>query len=264
LTWRGIYPAAARHVGDFRPSIGYYVSLMTPLLMAVLLGLRHATDPDHLTAVSTLLLSQKEGGARRAAVLGLAWGLGHATTLTAFGLPVILFSRLLTEPVQRAAEALVGALIILLAVRLLWRWKQGYFHVHPHRHGSVYHVHPHVHTRSNDEGDHPLQHAHSHPDALGRSPAESFGIGLLHGVGGSAGAGVLLVGMTGGKIEGVVALLVFAGATAVSMSLLSIVVAHALARGAVRRRLHELVPILGTAGVLFGAWYSLAALRVWP
>jgi hypothetical protein len=70
--------------------------------------------------------------------------------------------------------------------------------------------------------------------------------------------------MTGGKIEGVVALLVFAGATAVSMSLLSIAVAQALARGAVRRRLHELVPILGTAGVLFGAWYSLGALRLWP
>ncbi len=259
----GIYPAAARHVGDFRPSIGYYVSLMTPLLMAVLLGLRHATDPDHLTAVSTLLLSEKEGGSRRAAVLGLAWGLGHATTLTAFGLPVILFSGLLTEPVQQAAEALVGVLIILLAARLLWRWRQGYFHVHPHRHGSVYHVHPHVHPW-NDEGDHPVQHSHSHPDALGRSPAESFGIGLLHGVGGSAGAGVLLVGMTGGKIEGVVALLGFAGATAVSMSLLSIAVAQALARGAVRRRLHEVVPILGTAGVLFGAWYSLGALRLWP
>ncbi len=232
--------------------------------MAVLLGLRHATDPDHLTAVSTLVLGEREGGFRRAAVLGLAWGLGHATTLTAFGLPVILFSQFLTEPVQRTAEALVGILIILLAARLLWRWRRGYFHVHPHRHGSLYHVHPHVHTRDDHESGHPLQHTHSHPDALGRSPAESFGIGLLHGVGGSAGAGVLLVGMSGGKIEGAVALLLFAVAAAASMSLLSIAVAHALARGAVRRRLHELVPILGTAGVLFGAWYSLDAFRVWP
>ncbi|HEX2251523.1 MAG TPA: hypothetical protein VHH32_14340 [Gemmatimonadales bacterium] len=237
---------------------------MTPLLMAVLLGLRHATDPDHLTAVSTLLLNDRGSGSRRAAVLGLAWGLGHGTTLIALGLPVILFSRFLTEPVQRAAEVIIGILLVLLATRLLWRWRQGYFHVHPHRHGSVYHAHPHVHTRSEGERDHPLQHAHSHPDALGRSPAESFGMGLLHGVGGSAGAGVLLVGMAGGKAEGLIALLVFAGATAASMSLLSIAFAHALAQGAVRRRLHELVPILATGGVLFGAWYSLAALRVWP
>jgi cytochrome c biogenesis protein CcdA len=235
---------------------------MTPLIMALLLGLRHATDPDHLTAVSTLLLNERHGGTRRAAVLGLAWGLGHATTLTGFGLPVILFSRFLTEPVQRAAEAVIGVLIILLAARLLWRWRQGYFHLHAHRHGSVYHAHPHVHTGHGAEREHPLEHTHSHPDSLGRSPAGSFGIGLLHGVGGSAGAGMLLVGMSGGKAEGVVALLVFAAATAVSMSLLSIALAHALAHGAVRRRLHELVPILGAAGVLFGAWYSLDALQI--
>lgn len=237
---------------------------MTPLLMALLLGLRHATDPDHLTAVSTLLLNDREGGSRRAAVLGLAWGLGHATTLTAFGLPVILYSRFLTQPLQRAAEGLVGVLIILLAARLLCRWRRGYFHAHLHRHGSVYHVHPHGHTRSKAARDHPVQHTHSHSDALGRSPVESFSVGLLHGVGGSAAAGVLLVGMSGGKLEGVVALLVFAGATAASMALLSIVFAHTLARGAIRRRIDELVPLLGTAGVLFGAWYSLDALQVWP
>jgi cytochrome c biogenesis protein CcdA len=237
---------------------------MTPLLMALLLGLRHATDPDHLTAVSTLLLDDRDGGSRRAAVLGLAWGVGHATTLTAFGLPVILFSRLLIEPVQRSAEALIGVLIVLLAARLLWRWRQGHFHAHLHRHGPVYHVHPHLHTGPDNAGEHPLQHTHAHADTLGRSPAESFGIGLLHGIGGSAGAGVLLVGMTGGKLEGVVALVVFAAATAASMSLLSVAFAQALARGAIRRRLHEVVPILGSAGVVFGAWYSLGALRGWP
>jgi ABC-type nickel/cobalt efflux system permease component RcnA len=234
---------------------------MTPLLLALLLGLRHATDPDHLTAVSTLLLSERENGSRRAAVLGLAWGLGHATTLAAFGLPVILFSSFLSESIQRGAEALVGLLIVLLAGRLLWRWHHGYFHMHPHQHGSVCHVHPHLHSHTDGAGDHPVQHSHSHADALGRSPAESCGIGLLHGVGGSAGAGVLLVGMTGGKTEGVAALLAFAAATAGSMSLLSIALAQALARRVIRRRLHELVPLLATAGVIFGAWYSLGAVR---
>ena len=54
------------------------------LAVALLMGLRHATDPDHLTAVSTLILSDQRDGARRAGALGLAWGLGHATTLLAF------------------------------------------------------------------------------------------------------------------------------------------------------------------------------------
>ena len=62
-------------------------------VVAILLGLRHATDPDHLTAVSTLFLGESPNGPRRATTLGLAWGLGHAATLFAFGLPVVLFRR---------------------------------------------------------------------------------------------------------------------------------------------------------------------------
>ena len=59
--------------------------------VAVLLGIRHATDPDHLTAVSTVVLSRGNEGARRAGMLGVAWGVGHATTLLAVGIPLLLF-----------------------------------------------------------------------------------------------------------------------------------------------------------------------------
>jgi cytochrome c biogenesis protein CcdA len=234
---------------------------MMPILMAVLLGLRHATDPDHLAAISTLLLNEERGGQRRAAQLGLAWGLGHATTLSAFGLPVILFSRFLTDPIQRAAEVLIGIVILTLAVRLLIRWRRGYFHIHPHRHGSLQHVHFHGHEHPGRPENHPAHHTHPHAESLGRSPVASFGIGLVHGTGGSAGASVLLMGTAGGKTEGALALLVFAAATAISMSVLSVALAHALDRTAVRRRLAELIPILGTAGVIFGAWYSLGAIQ---
>jgi cytochrome c biogenesis protein CcdA len=58
-----------------------------------------------------------------------------------------------------------------------------------------------------------------------------------------------------------VALVVFAAATAISMALVSTAFGHALARGAVKRRLEELVPVLGAASLLFGVWYSLGALR---
>lgn len=230
--------------------------------MAILLGLRHATDPDHLTAVSTLLLNENQGGHRRAALLGLSWGLGHGTTLVVFGLPVVLFSSFLTDPVQRSAEVLIGVVIVVLAARLLVRWKRGYFHAHPHSHGSILHVHPHIHEHASRE-EHPIHHSHSHAEGLGGSPVQSFGIGLLHGIGGSAGAAVLLMGAVGGRAEGVLALLVFAAATAGSMAVLSMGLAYMLARQGIRHRLSELVPVIGTAGVIFGVWYSLGALQGW-
>jgi cytochrome c biogenesis protein CcdA len=234
---------------------------MMALVVAILLGLRHATDPDHLTAVSTLFLADQRHGARRAALLGLTWGLGHATTLFAFGLPVVLFSRYLPEPVQRAAEAAIGLVIAALAVRLLARWRQGYFHVHAHSHAGVLHAHPHAHEHPGGRERHPAQHAHPHADELGRSPVTAFGIGMLHGVGGSAGVGILLVGGVTGRVSGVLTLLVFAAATAMSMALVSTAFGYALARGAVRRRLADLVPVLGAASLIFGVWYSLGALQ---
>ncbi|HKG17758.1 MAG TPA: hypothetical protein VKA96_08730, partial [Solirubrobacteraceae bacterium] len=62
-------------------TLGAGHGLLVVVAVAILLGLRHATDPDHLTAVSTLIASDHERGSRRAGRLGLSWGLGHATTL---------------------------------------------------------------------------------------------------------------------------------------------------------------------------------------
>jgi high-affinity nickel permease len=66
-------------------------SILIVLLVAVLLGLRHATDPDHIAAVTTLMASGREHARRRAAALGAWWGLGHAVTLVLFGVPILLF-----------------------------------------------------------------------------------------------------------------------------------------------------------------------------
>jgi hypothetical protein len=91
-----------------------------PLAIAVsaLLGLRHATDPDHLVAVSTLVATEPERPTRRAGLLGLSWGLGHATTLTALGLPIVLFAVSLPGSVERAAEFIIGLVIAGLGLRL--------------------------------------------------------------------------------------------------------------------------------------------------
>lgn len=231
------------------------------LLAALLLGLRHATDPDHVTAVSTLVFGDRTDAPRRAARLGLAWGLGHATTLLLIGVPVVFAGSWLPDLVARIAEFAVGLLIVALAVRLLIRWRRGYLHLHVHEHDGVRHVHPHMHEHPVD-GSHPApaRHAHRHPAALGRSPREAYGIGLVHGIGGSAGAGVLLVASAPTATWRVASLVMFALGTALSMAATSALVGHGLAAGLLGRRLDRLVPAIGVASGLFGLWYAAGAL----
>ena len=231
--------------------------VLVALAVALLLGLRHATDPDHLTAVSTLVMSEDERGPRRAATLGLAWGLGHATTLFVVGLPVVVLGRQLPDAVQRVLEFAIGVVIVALAVRLLVRWRRGYLHVHVHSHDGASHAHPHVH-----EGAHTAQHRHAHD--LGRTPLASFGIGLVHGAGGSAGVGVLLIAAMPGTALRVAALGILALGTAASMAAVSAGFGYALARGPLLRRFERLAPVFGSFGLAFGLWYALAALQAVP
>jgi ABC-type nickel/cobalt efflux system permease component RcnA len=230
------------------------------LAVALGLGLRHASDPDHLAAVSTLIASEPEDGTRRAGRLGLAWGLGHATTLALFGLPIVLFNAYLPGAAEQGAEALVGVVIMFLAVRLLMRWRRGHFHAHSHRHGETEHRHLHPH------GQHRARHDHAHePEArLGRSPRQAFGIGLVHGMGGSAGVGVLLLATIPDQAEAVGALMVFALGTAVSMAALSSAFGYAITRGPVLRRTLAFAPVMGVVTLAFGGWYTLGAVGAVP
>lgn len=228
------------------------------LLVALLLGLRHASDPDHLAAVSTLIASDPENGTRRAGRLGLAWGAGHALTLAAFGLPIVLLQAYLPDTAQRAAEALVGLMIMFLAVRLLLRWRSGHFHTHTHTHGDLEHRHLHPHRARGHE------HAHEPEARLGRSPWQAFAIGLVHGTGGSAGVGVLLIATIPNQGEAVAALVVLAAGTALSMASLSSGFGFVITRGPVLRRMLAFAPAMGLLTLAFGGWYTLGALGAVP
>jgi hypothetical protein len=203
-------------------------------LVAVVLGLRHATDPDHLAAVSTLVAGTRERATAAAARLGLCWGLGHATSLFAFGLPIVLFQSYLPAPAQEAAETAVGLVIVALAASLLLRWHRGAFHTH------------------------------HHPPRRARSPLQAYGIGLVHGIGGSAGVGVLLLASIKNRELAVAALGLFALCTALSMATLSTGLGFTLGRGRVSRVFPALAPVLGLVSLSFGVWYALGALQVAP
>jgi hypothetical protein len=218
---------------DQLASLGDGAAFAIVAAVAILLGLRHATDPDHITAV-TALVAGGARDARGAGRLGLAWGLGHATTLFAFGVPIVLFRAYLPDGLQIAAEAAVGVVIVVLALRLLVRWRRG----------ALY-------------GD------HAHP-VRARTRVQAYGIGLVHGAGGSAGVGVLLLAAIPGHVEALVALALFALFTAVSMAAASTTFGFVLTREAVAARWLALAPALGVVSLAFGVWYALGAVEAVP
>jgi high-affinity nickel permease len=221
------------------------------LVLAFALGLRHASDPDHLVAVSTLVADTRERAGRLAARLGAAWGLGHATTLLAFGIPVLLFRSFLPHVVEQAAEAAIGAIIIVLAVRLLVRWRRGAYHIHAHVHSGRAHLHAHSHARET---------GHQHGHAV-RTPRQAFAIGLVHGTAGSAGVAVLLIAAIPSTTLACAALVVLVVGCTVSMTLLSAGFGHVMGLTDSRRHLARAVPALGSVALAFGAWYLVAALQ---
>ncbi|MBA4116456.1 MAG: sulfite exporter TauE/SafE family protein [Rubrobacter sp.] len=224
------------------------------LLISLFLGLRHASDPDHLAAVTTLIASEEERKqARKAGLLGLFWGLGHGTTLVILGLPLVLFNRFLPERVGQIAEVAIGIVIVLLAVRLLLRWRRGFYHIHAHNNnGEPDHRHVHSHKESD---------SHKH-DISKRTPLSAYGIGLVHGIGGSGGLTLLLLSTISNQTEAAVALLIFAAGTAVSMALLSTVFGLIIAGGPIARNFERIAPVLGVLSMAFGIWYALGALEI--
>ena len=209
-------------------------TMVIVVLVAVVLGLRHASDPDHLAAVTTLIASGKDRATWAAAKLGFAWGLGHATSLFVFGLPVVLYSAYLPEPIQSAAETTVGFVIVGLALLLLVRWRRGVY-----RNAS---------------------HAHRRP----RGGRQAYAIGVVHGMGGTAGVGLLLLATIKSHVLGVVALALFAFFTAVSMAVLSTGWGAALGSRPLRRSFDRVAPVLGVVSLAFGVWYALGAQGVVP
>jgi ABC-type nickel/cobalt efflux system permease component RcnA len=218
--------------------------LVVALGIAFVLGLRHASDPDHLVAVTSLVAAEG-GDVRAAARLGAWWGIGHAATLLAIGLPLIGLKSRLPAWLERGAEAGIGLVILLLAARLLVKWTRGDYAAGAHDHHDEHHHH-----LRQGEGA-----AHRHRSL--RTPRQALAIGALHGLAGTGAVVLLLVAALPDRLEAAAALAVFAPMTVVSMTACTSVFAWVLTRPLVEplyRRL--LIPALGAFGVVFGIWYA--------
>jgi len=167
------------------------IQSVTPALVLTLglaIGLQHAFEPDHIAAVTTQVIRQKNNSqslkelikksALKSSIIGAIWGAGHTTTLVLVGLLVYLFSVNIPDVFFISSEFIVGVMLIFLAITTFSNkklFKIKHRHPHAHKDGTI-HTHPH---------DHSGDHKHGH---------KSYLIGCIHGL---AGSGVLLVVIAG-------------------------------------------------------------------
>lgn len=194
------------------------IQSLTPALVLTLglvIGLKHAFEPDHIAAVSTQISIQKNNsqslkqrimeGAFKSSLIGAIWGAGHTTTLVLIGLLVYVLSINIPEVFFSGSEFLVGIMLIFLAFTTLSNKKLFKIkHMHPHTHeGSIIHTHPHEHDGA---------HKHTH---------KSYLIGCIHGLAGS-GALVVVTAAALNSIQEVLSfILIFGFGSVIGMVLVS-------------------------------------------
>src|SRR5271168_3827548 len=132
------------------------IGLLSIIALGFFLGMRHATDPDHVIAVSTIV--SRHRSVKQAALIGALWGVGHTLTILLVGSGIVLFGWVIPARIGLSMEFSVGLMLILLGVLNLTgilQWITNTFspgaaisgatHSHPHSHGDYIHTHPHQH-----------------------------------------------------------------------------------------------------------------------
>ena len=237
-------------------------SLVSILLLGFFLGMRHATDPDHVIAVTTIVARQRRVGA--AVLIGVLWGIGHTLTMVAVGGAIIVFGVVIPPRLGLTMELSVALMLILLGllnVAGIMRWITAIatpVHVHPHRHGDYAHSHAH--------GQTPAAHGHAEDDTpIARLDRRLGGLGLyqmlrplvvgvVHGLAGSAAVALLVLATIPDPWWGIAYLVVFGAGTIAGMMLITAATAlpftYTVSRFAAVNR--HLVLASGVASIGFG------------
>jgi high-affinity nickel-transport protein len=239
------------------------------LVLGFFLGMRHATDPDHVIAVTTIVSRQRS--VKHAALIGILWGMGHTLTILLVGSAIILFSLVIPARIGLAMEMSVGLMLILLGVFNLtgiMRWITETFtpslqvvhaHSHPHVHGDYIHSHPHGHD--------PEDHGHAE-DATPLSWMDRvfgklglyqllrpFIVGIVHGLAGSAAVALLVLTTIRDPLWAIAYLLVFGVGTIAGMVLITAAIAVPFTYS--RTRFTRVNRVLGLASGLISLGFGL-------
>src|SRR2546429_3318112 len=175
-------------------------TLIGLLGLGLILGLRHALDPDHIAAVSTIVSESRS--VRRSSLIGAFWGLGHTMSLLCAGVVVIALKVQISDRVALWMEFAVALMLIFLGLKATLRSLRGWkLHRHRHRHDGSTHSHLHLHR----EGD---EQAHRHRHLI-RSGARPFLVGMVHGMAGSAALTLLVLATIPSAVAGLIYVAVF-------------------------------------------------------
>ena len=191
--------------------------------------------------------------------LGAWWGLGHASALLALGIPLIAFKAELPGWLESGAEKAIGAVILLLAARVIVKWARGDYRAEAHAHDPRHSREPgREHGRGHSRRRHLRRGAgSSHGHVKVRSRGQAMAIGLLHGLAGTGAVVVLLIAALPTKLEAGLALAVFAPMSVASMAACTAAFAWVLTRPVIEPVYRGvLIPGFGFFGVMFGLWYA--------
>ncbi len=233
------------------------------LALGFALGLKHATEADHLVAVTTIVSEQRS--LWRSSLVGALWGVGHTAALALAGLVIILLQVAISPRTGAMLEIIVAAMIVLLGLRVLYVVFKDHrrIHAHTHAHDGRAHLHLHFH----DENDaHAPATAHAH-DAAGHKFLRGWRpvlVGMVHGMAGAAALPLLVLSelMGGGsRALGLAYLVVFGIGSIAGMLLMSAVISLPFIFSAARfdRLLPAVRFVVGLASIAFGFYYAWEA-----
>lgn len=244
------------------------------LALGFVLGMRHATDPDHVIAVSTIV--SRERSVLRAGFVGILWGCGHTLTILIVGAAIILYGLAIPTRVGLMMEFSVGLMLILLGVLNLTGvlgWISDKFspahpalegeHAHVHGHEGKLHFHWHSHKRQGEQ-----HHAEAlQAPACARTTLQRLGlfhtlrpllVGIVHGLAGSAAVALLVLSTIRQPRWAALYLLVFGIGTVAGMMLITAALALPFSFAGTRfsRLNHGLVTASGLISLAFGLFVA--------
>lgn len=242
--------------------------VISAALLGFVLGLQHATDPDHLVAVATIVTRERRFA--DGALIGTLWGLGHTLTLAAAGGAIIALGLTPGPVVGTGLELLVAAMLIVLGV---WRLRdaahglEGVPAAHliaDHDHGRVEAVHSHPHAHGSGAHRHP----HVHPSRRllaawrdGRLPLRALIVGAVHGMAGSAAVSLLVLATLRSAAGAALYLAVFGLGTIVGMTALTAAMAYPVSLALRVQRVRRVLAVgAGIGSIGFGIAYAIHVL----
>jgi ABC-type nickel/cobalt efflux system permease component RcnA len=218
------------------------ISILSIVAVGFFLGMRHATDPDHVIAVTTIVSRQRN--LLKAAMTGIFWGIGHTLTIFIVGTAIILFDLVIPARVGLSMELSVGIMLIVLGLLNIATFlrtagsfsphhqeEREVMHRHPHSHGDY--VHTHVHGHAPDT--HPHRHDQTPLNWLDRlfgsiglyQQLRPLVVGIVHGLAGSAAVALLILTTIRNPHWAIAYLLVFGAGTVGGMMLITMSIASA-------------------------------------